>query len=110
MDQPSHILVFAMPVVMCIVIIFVCRSMIRAADKAEKILRQWEERNQFELLRAEKCFFCGGFNPLTTSKTQTVYDVTIRDRKGQERSGWVRCGSYWSGVWEEKSEVKWKDG
>lgn len=101
-----YILLYVVMVGVCVAVILIHRSTIRSANK---ILRQWAERNQFELLHAERCFFCGGFNPLTTSKTQTVYDITIRDRKGQERSGWVRCGSYWSGVWEEKSEVKWKD-
>jgi len=31
------------------------------------------------------------------------------DRQGCERSGWVRCGSYWGGaLFSDKTEVRWK--
>jgi hypothetical protein len=77
--------------------------------RAEKVLRHWAMENDLELLHFERCFFTGGFNPLTTSRSQIVYFVRVKDQKHHERAGWVRCGGFWDFMFiSDKAEVKWK--
>lgn len=77
---------------------------------AEKILQRWVAKNGFELLekRQHYFFYRGPFDAWTTSNTQVVYSVRIRDRQGSERTGWVRCGTFLGGVFfSNKAEVRW---
>ena len=78
--------------------------------RAYEVLRHWAAQNDFELLRFKRCFFTGGFNPLTTGRGQIVYFVTIRDLDQRERSGWVRCGSRWDVFCiSDRADVKWME-
>jgi hypothetical protein len=45
----------------------------------------------------------------TTSRDQVVYHVTVLDQLGRERKGWVRCGSWWFGLFSNKAEVRWDE-
>ncbi len=80
-------------------------------SRADSIVRKWAAKNGFELLRFERCFFTGGFGLFTTSRNQIVYSVRVCDGTGQERSGWLRCGSFLGGVFfgSEVAEIKWKE-
>lgn len=81
-----------------------------AVSRADSMVRQWASENDFELLHFERCFFTGGFNFFTTSRNQIVYSVRVRDRASHERSGWLRCGSFFGGViFGSGTEVKWKE-
>jgi hypothetical protein len=76
--------------------------------RANIILRRWALEKGFEVLRFERCFFTGGFGWFTTSRNQVVYSILIKDRWNEERSGWLRCGSYFGGVlFSNEAEVKW---
>lgn len=78
--------------------------------REETVLRRWAKPEGFEIIVFKRAFFAGGFSWLTTSRSQRVFSVTIRDREGRERSGWVRCGSYFGGIlFSDDAEVKWKD-
>jgi hypothetical protein len=76
--------------------------------RANSILRNWALENGFEVLRFERCFFTGGFGWFTTSRNQIVYSILVRDRSNEERSGWLRCGSYFGVLFSNEAEVKWK--
>ncbi|SRR6266481_5077471 len=77
--------------------------------RANSILRKWALENGFEVLRFERCFFTGGFGWFTTSRNQIVYSILVKDRWNEERSGWLRCGSYFGGVlFSNEAEAKWK--
>ena len=78
-------------------------------SRSRSILEQWAEANGFEIIHSEfRNFFRGPFF-WTSSKGQTVYYVTVRDREGRERSGWVRCGGFWAGLFSDQAEVRWED-
>jgi len=63
--------------------------------RSRSILQTWAKKNGFEILHFRQS--CE--NPFgLSSKGQTVYSVKVRDRAGNERSGLVRCGSFFSGV------------
>jgi hypothetical protein len=77
--------------------------------RCNNLLRAWADRNGFRLIRKEYCWVRKGPFYWTTSKSQTVYRVTVEDWDGEHRGGWVRCGSWWLGLWSDKVEARWDD-
>jgi hypothetical protein len=45
----------------------------------------------------------------TTSQDQVVYYVTVLDQLGRERRGWVRCGSWFLGMFSNQADVRRED-
>jgi len=91
------------------VMAFVIAINIAAWKRDETVLRKWAQREGFEIIAFKRAFFTGEFSWLTTSRGQRVFSVTVRDREGRERSGWVRCGSFLGGtIFSDAAEVKWK--
>ena len=78
-------------------------------SRGRTLLNRWAEVHGFEILHSECRTLCAGPFTWTSSRNQMVYFVRVRDHEGRERSGWVRCGSFWSGIASEKTEVRWKD-
>jgi len=75
--------------------------------RSRSLLRRWADENRFQIID----FRLTSSGPLawTSSRSQTIYFVRIRDGDGKERRGWVRCGSFWAGVFSKKTEVKWEN-
>jgi hypothetical protein len=77
-------------------------------SRSQKLLKRWAEENGVEFIDAEyRMFRKGPF--VWSSRGQTVYRVEVRDTQGIERKGWVRCGSWWAGVFSDKVEAKWDE-
>lgn len=77
--------------------------------RSRSILKQWAKENGFEIVHAKLRWLVQG--PFTgwSEKGQTVYRVTVRNRHGQERLGWVLCGGIWSGLFSNQVRVEWDD-
>lgn len=75
-------------------------------SRARLLLRRWARVNGFEILHST--FGLGGPFDWTSSNSQIVYFVDVRLPDGQERTGWIRCGSFWAGVISDKTEVRWE--
>lgn len=78
-------------------------------ERSQVILRKWAEANGFEIIHKQRHWFSRGrFEWWTTGRNQSVFSFTARDREGQERSGWARCGSFWGGVFfSDQIEIRW---
>jgi hypothetical protein len=76
-------------------------------SRSRTILEQWAQDMNYTILESDFRIFRRGPFFWTTSRGQTVYYVTIRDRQGMKRSGWVRCGGWWTGLFSNKAEVRW---
>ena len=88
-------------------IMFLCMSWHYSRSSA--ILEKWAAENGFEILeRSYRHFFRGPFF-LRTTKHQTVYRVTVRDKAGNVGTGWVACGSWWWGLWSDEAKVRWDE-
>ena len=75
-------------------------------SRSNYLLEKWADENRYQLLRVgHRMFRKGPF--LWSGRGQTVYRVRVQDERGNERRGWVRCGSWWLGVFTNKIEVKW---
>lgn len=81
-------------------------------SRSRFILRTWAAENGFRIVSSETRYMIstGPFKWWTNSGGQIVYFVKIRDRDGDERSCWVRCGSYLGGVlFSHEAEVRWDE-
>jgi hypothetical protein len=77
-------------------------------SRSQKLLKGWANENGYEFLHVEyRMFRKGPF--FWSGRGQTVYRVMVRDRQGVERKGWVRCGSWWAGVFSDKAEARWDE-
>jgi len=94
-------------------VIFGISYLFRRPAFARLVLQRWASSKQYEIVRFERCFYCGQFPPLTTSHKQMVFFVTIRDGSGRERSCWLRFGSIWSGGfnagYKDEPDIIWSD-
>ena len=77
--------------------------------RSAAILQKWADDDGYQIVEKElRHFFKGPFF-FTASKNQTVYRVTVIDKAGQERSGWVKCGGWWFGMWTDQAKVRWDE-
>ena len=75
--------------------------------RARVVLRRWANRSGYKIQHAEfKPILKGPFT-WQSSRTQAVFRVSILDREGLKRTGWVRCGAVGAGVLSDEAEVKW---
>ncbi|MBN1937176.1 MAG: hypothetical protein JW934_21130 [Anaerolineae bacterium] len=73
--------------------------------RSDALLHKWATDNGYQIVRAEFTLFRRG--PFFwSSRYQAVYRVVVRDPAGQVRFGWVRCGGWLGGVFEDKVEAK----
>jgi hypothetical protein len=75
--------------------------------RAASLLSEWAERECLHLVSREQRWLRQGPFFWTSSNWQAIYRVTARDRAGNLRQGWVRCGSWLFGVLSQDVEVRW---
>ena len=76
-------------------------------SRSGSLLKRWANENEFQILDSKLSSSGPPSWNWTSSRSQTVYSVHVRDKHGLERRGWVRCGSFWAGVFNDKTEVRW---
>jgi hypothetical protein len=72
----------------------------------EHSVHRWAAANGYRLLAVERCLSLPNFlstTPMTMA--ETAYHVTVEDRDGNRREGWVR----WKWVSGEEPEVRWDE-
>lgn len=84
-------------------------SVFWAQSRGQSMLETWAHQNGYELLSREECWFFRGPFFWTSSKGQKVYKVTVSEAEGRVRHGYVRCGSFWLGLWSDNVDVRWDD-
>jgi len=77
--------------------------------RSKSLLEQWAAENHYRILRQELRYLFKGPYFWTSTKGQTVYHVVVEDSAGNQRGGWVRCGSWWFGLLSDNVEVRWDD-
>ena len=76
-------------------------------SRADELVESWAKANGFRLLNVEKSNFLRGPYFWNSSKGQVVFRVRVEDSEGKIRSGYLRCGSYWGGMWSDETDVHW---
>jgi len=77
--------------------------------RARTLLQSWADQQGFQIQAAEHRWLNRGPFFWTTSRSQVVYYVTVLDMAGRTRRGYVRCGSFWLGLFSDKVEVQWDE-
>jgi hypothetical protein len=93
---------------MIVLVGFVVVALYFQIRRAQTLLRKWAQENGYEILDAEHRVFRKG-PYIWSARGQAVYRVWVRDREGVERLGWVRCGSWFAGVFSDKVESRWDE-
>lgn len=75
--------------------------------RARQILDTWAEENGYEILSSNLRFLSRGPYSWTLLGKQWVFHVVVRDYEGTIRTGFVKCGGFFWGVWVNKAEAKW---
>jgi hypothetical protein len=89
------------------VVVLVILALVWHFGRSNSLLHQWAAQSGFRIIRQEyRNFFKGPFF-WTSTRGQTVYYVVVEDSVGNQRSGWVRCGSWWFGLLSDNVEVRW---
>jgi hypothetical protein len=69
-------------------------------------LEGWADKEGYRIVqRSYRTFLRGPFSLMPA--TCTVFYVTVQDRDGFERDGWVCCGDQYYGT-SDKPEVEWR--
>jgi hypothetical protein len=92
-----------------VLLVFVGLMIYWTNRRSTEMIQRWAEGNGYMILDMERRLFRRGPFFLTTSRSQTVYYVTLVDPQGGERRGWVRCGSFWLGIFANTVEVRWDE-
>ncbi len=95
---------FALLIVFFIVIV----ALLWTFTRARRILESWAAENGYHIISSELRWLRRGPFFWTTSKNQVVYHVTVRIPEGTVKNGWVRCGSWWWGVFQNRAEARWE--
>jgi hypothetical protein len=77
--------------------------------RARGMVERWAAQNGFQVVEMRYSWLSRGPFFWTSSKEQLVYRLTVRDRYGDQHGAWVRCGSFWLGMWSDKVDVRWDD-
>ena len=77
--------------------------------RSSSMIQKWADGNQFQIVSKEYCWFFKGPFFWTSSRGQTVYRVVVEDSQGRSRSGYVRCGGFFLGLFTDQIEISWDD-
>ena len=99
----------AAPIVTAIVIPLLVIYLAWYFPRSKSLLRHWALRQRFEIVHSELRWVFKGPYSFLCSRCQTVYRVRVRDHQGRERSGWVRCGGIWTGLFSDEAIVTWDE-
>lgn len=78
-----------------------------AAKRAVQTLDEWLRDNDFQLLQKSTPWIKDNPFFMSSNRSQKVFKMTVRDKTGQIRQGWLRCGHALGGVAASLVEIKW---
>jgi len=90
-----------------LVLTIVVSVMVLMFLRARQILETWAEDNGYEILSSDLRFLSRGPYSWTLLGKQWVFHVTVRDHERIVRTGFVKCGSFWWGIWVNRAEAEW---
>jgi len=97
-----------------LVFIFVLALVILAIyvhfSRGRMLLERWADDNRYTIIRSDYRFLMKGPFFFLSGRGNAVYYVEVLDMQGITRRGYVRCGSFWFGMWlSDEVTVRWDD-
>jgi hypothetical protein len=75
-------------------------------SRSSTMLNAWAEENGCTIESRRYCHFWRGPFFFTSSRGQVVYRITLRDKAGDEWTGWARCGGWFWGLMSNQVTVR----
>ncbi|HWP40300.1 MAG TPA: hypothetical protein VNL70_05195 [Tepidisphaeraceae bacterium] len=75
--------------------------------RSQTLLERWAERNGFRLISHEYRWIRRGPFWWRTGEGQSVYRIEVIDADGMHRSGYVRVGGWFLGLFSDVASVEW---
>jgi hypothetical protein len=97
------------PIIIVFGVLIVIASIAWSFQRSSSILENWAASNGYRIVQKEYRNVARGPFFWTTARGQTVYRVVVEDRNGNTRTGWVRCGSWWLGLFSDDMDVRWDE-
>ena len=101
------LLLFAVLILISCTFALAIWSVVRGEARATQMLEQWLRDNDFQLLQKSAPWIKDNPFFLSSNRSQKVFKIVVRDKTGQIRQGWLRCGHALAGVAVSQVEVKW---
>ena len=97
-------------IILMVVMVLLAFALSGVGDrKALFLIEAWAQSCQYSVESCERRYLRTGPFFLSSSKYQRIYYVRIKDRNGQEKTGWLKLGGYFSGMLsEDEIEVIWE--
>lgn len=78
-------------------------------NRVSELADRWARNNRYQIVRSEYRSWNEGPFRWRSSGSQVVQRITVLDRYGRERSGYLRSGHHFFGVWDDTVVVEWDD-
>ncbi len=76
--------------------------------RRRRALYRWAANNGYKLIAYDRPLLTEESPfPFTVSKAQQVFHVSVLQKDGRNKSGWLLLGSGWFGSGAEEADVKW---
>lgn len=95
------------PLFILLIVVIAGGSLLWTASRADTLLTRWAAANAYTLVQTEQRWLRTGPYFWRHSRGQLIYYVTVRDERGQARSGYVRLGSWLGGLLSDQVDVTW---
>jgi hypothetical protein len=73
---------------------------------ARRRLEEWALENGIRILHHQYRILIRG--PFNCFGKYSVFRVVVADERGGQKTGWVRLGGYFIGLWSRDSQVLWE--
>lgn len=78
-------------------------------DRAGELADRWARDNDYRIVASEYRFWREGPFWWRSTDSQIVQRITVKDRYGNERSGYMRSGHWLFGLWNDNVDVEWDE-
>jgi hypothetical protein len=94
-------------IVISLFVIALAAIMISRFGRSASMLEQWAAGQGYRLLHFERRKWRKGPFAFSTSRGQEVYQITVADREGKIKCGYIRCDRYFRRTYTDSAEVEW---
>ena len=77
--------------------------------RGSALLYRWAQDNGYKILQRQYRWFLRGPFWWALGSNYAVYYVTVADRKGKKKSGWICFGGWFWGLASDTVDVRWEE-
>lgn len=105
MDSNLVRLILVLGVTALVIFVLVTWTDLRVSN----LLQAWAHQKGYILVSKQRRRFARTPFGISADRFREVFRVTVQDRHGKKRQGWVRFGVWWFEMRPDKVEARWDD-